>query len=920
MANWVYQAYSLLGILSACITAFLAVYTWKYRTVPGASGFIAFLTITTLWTIGNVMLVNSASSAELFWHNIRFVWIALLPIPWLMFTWQYYDQEKTFSLRSLAALSVLPGITCLVVLHRTFHDKFFDVMNWWYWIHAAYSYFLILLGILFILKAFSRSETWSRRQGFFLLVGIFFPLIVVFLHTFDWIPWYGMDYTSLAFAVTGVSFTRSLFRFHLFDVVPIARTVLIDSLDDPMFVLDTQNRLVDLNNAAERILGRSLSDVLGSPAREIFHPWTHLIERFRDTLSARTAITLEIKGEEYSYDLNLSPIYDTHSQFAGRLFLLRDITEQKRAEAALQEFQQQLESSYQREQERRKLSDTLREAVVIVSSTLEPRRVVGLLLDELQKVVPYHVASVMLVSDDHLIRLVRRSARGDSYRSLHFPIDAYPLNAQVLEEKQPILIPDTRSDSRWSSSSETGEVRSLINTPLLVQERPIGVLFIGRTDDISYTEEDVNILFAFATHVAIAVENARLADQTRNALTDLQNTLERLQRTQQRLVESEKMAALGQLIAGVAHEINTPLGAIRASITNISAALNTSLRELPAVLRQLPHEQQELFLTFVARTVRRRPQLTSREERKLRRKIEAELEDWNVENADDLADTLVDIGVHDKLEPFLPLFQAEESVKIMQAAYHLAIQRHNSDNILTAVERVSKIVFALKSYVHYDHSGEKAATDIIEGIETVLTLYHNQLKHGIEVVKHYADVPPIQCYPDELNQVWTNLIHNAIQAMNGKGTLEIVVKEPTPGPSQEGNSVEISSPKPTSNASQEGNKMPLADSQIPLLGGARGGSKKDEIPLLGGARGGFRDILVHITDSGPGIPDEIKDRIFEPFFTTKSSGEGSGLGLDICRKIIDKHQGKIEVDSQPGRTTFNVWLPVLEQPGCSIVR
>lgn len=836
-------------------------------------------------------------------------------------------------------------------------------------------------GNIIVLKAIRQAESWYRQRGMLLFVGMLFPLIVVTLHTFGWIPWYGMDFTSLAFTVTGVLFSRSLFRFRLFDLVPIARTLLIDSLDDSMIVLDNQSRIVDLNITAERLLGRSRFELVGAEARQIFHPWEALTRDLRETLSTRTDIELEHQGQRYYYDLRISPIYDQEQQLAGRLIHLRDITEQKQVEIALRESeanyrtlfenlqdvfyranlngdiilaspscekvfgytseealqlnltrdlyarpedrqqfldrlaaqgvvegyelrlkrkdgaiiwarvnshlyrdqrgeivgvegmlsdisdrkqveeslresQRQLEASLQREQQRRQLSDTLREAVMIVSSTLEPRRVVGLLLDELRKVVTYHFASVMLVKGDQLTRLIRRSARGDAYRPLTFPVDAYPLNADVLAHKLPVLIPDTRLDPRWKSSSETGDVGSLINTPLLVQDQPVGVLFIGRTDEAAYTQEDVNILFAFATHVAIAVENARLAEQTRTALVDLQDTLERLQRTQQRLIESEKMAALGQLIAGVAHEINTPLGAIRASISNISAAMDTSLYELPALLRQLSSEQQDLFLALVQRAVQKRPPLTSIEERKLRRRIQGELESCKVSHADDLADTLVDIGVYDELEPFLPLFQTGENRKIVRAAYQLAIQRHNSDNILTAVDRVSKIAFALKSYGHYDHSDQKSQADIIEGLETVLTLYHNQLKHGVQVIKHYGDLPPVLCYPDELHQVWTNLIHNAIQAMEGRGTLEITV-EPGAGPE------------------------PAHDSFV----------------------------VVRITDSGHGIPEALIERIFEPFFTTKASGEGSGLGLDICRKIIEKHQGRIEVESQPGQTTFSVWLP-----------
>ncbi len=339
---------------------------------------------------------------------------------------------------------------------------------------------------------------------------------------------------------------------------------------------------------------------------------------------------------------------------------------------------------------------------------------------------------------------------------------------------------------------------------------------------------------------------------------ELSQTLDHLKAAQQELVESEKMAALGHLVAGVAHEINTPLGAIRASIGNISNALNETIQALPNLFEHLSPAQRELFFSLVQRALQeKKPHLTSREERQIKRTLREELDTHTVYDPDTIADTLVDMGIYEQIDSFLPLFerigkQSDDTLaaSILQAAYNLSIQRHNSENIVTAVERASKVVFALKSYAHYDHSGEMVSSVITEGIDVVLTLYHNKLKHGVEVAKHYDQTPPILCYPDELNQVWTNIIHNAIQAMDGHGTLDIAVTQ--------------------ENA----------------------------------------HLVVRMTDSGCGIPKEIQQRIFEPFFTTKPAGEGSGLGLDICQKIIEKHHGRIELDSQPGRTTFIVSLPV----------
>ena len=168
-----------------------------------------------------------------------------------------------------------------------------------------------------------------------------------------------------------------------------------------------------------------------------------------------------------------------------------------------------------------------------------------------------------------------------------------------------------------------------------------------------------------------------------------------------------------------------------------------------------------------------------------------------------------------------------------------------------AADKAAKVVFALKTYARYDRIGKKLKVSLTEGIDTVLTLYHNQLKHGIDVIRNYQEpLPMVMCYPDELIQVWSNLIYNSIQAIEEVGTLTIDV------------------------VAQE------------------------------------KKIEVSITDTGAGINPEILPHIFEPFFTTKPSGEGSGLGLDIVKKIIKKHSGDIEVISERWTTCFKISLPI----------
>lgn len=368
---------------------------------------------------------------------------------------------------------------------------------------------------------------------------------------------------------------------------------------------------------------------------------------------------------------------------------------------------------------------------------------------------------------------------------------------------------------------------------------------VGGVDYITKPFQVEEVLARVKTHL----ENRFLQQSLQDKNKQLGRALAELQAAQNQLILSEKMAALGQLVANIAHEINTPLGAIRASSDNSAKALEEFLEVLPKLFEELSGDRQKYFLALIDKSINTNNIFNTKEKRQFKREITKILEIHEVPNARRLADNLVDMKIYGEIEDLIPLLQDQESEWLLPVAYNLARLQSNGQNIITAVERASKVVFALKNYARYDQSGEKQLVQITEGIETILELYYNQLKQGVEVIRSYQELSPVWCYPDELNQVWTNLIHNAIQAMNGKGKLEI-------GVSQEDTYVEVT-----------------------------------------------------VTDSGSGIAPEIRDKIFDPFFTTKPAGEGSGLGLDIVRKIIEKHKGKIKVESEPGRTRFMVCLP-----------
>lgn len=372
-------------------------------------------------------------------------------------------------------------------------------------------------------------------------------------------------------------------------------------------------------------------------------------------------------------------------------------------------------------------------------------------------------------------------------------------------------------------------------------------LVAARTADISQAHAELA-----STHQKLATSHEELA-----------NSHQHLQHTQAQLIQSEKRASLGQLVANVAHEINTPIGAVKASADNIAQASLTLLSDLPRLFQLLTPEEAELFHRLVARVQQSETLLSSREERALRREVSAFLQQHALSSADtannaDHAATLVQLHAHTALQEFLPLLRHAQLDFILRCAYGVALIANNTHNISTALARVSKIIYALNSFTQRSPHGQMILADVRLSLETVLTIYQSQIRQGIELVRKFSDIPAIYCWPDELAQVWTNLIHNALQAMQGQhheGRLTIEVRQTDSG------------------------------------------------------------VLVAITDNGCGIASNIREQIFQPFFTTRPAGEGSGLGLDIAQKIVHKHGGRIEVESELGQgSTFSVYLPFGQAP------
>ena len=322
--------------------------------------------------------------------------------------------------------------------------------------------------------------------------------------------------------------------------------------------------------------------------------------------------------------------------------------------------------------------------------------------------------------------------------------------------------------------------------------------------------------------------------------------------------QNEKMMALGKLSAGLAHELNNPAAAIVRDSVSLRRHLQLQPETFKKVMAiQMTVEQVDEVNGWLFQVLKKGPKpppsLVQRTQ------MEDELNDWldehDVSIDNDMAENFVDFGFTvENLESLSTIIPANDLQPVLQWINNNLVTEKMVNDIQEASQRISDLVKAVKNFTHMDRGGEKDYFDVHTGLRNTLHMLAYRFKKGnVQLVEQYAPmVPPVHAYPGELNQVWTNLIDNALDAMEptGKGVLEITTKQDGPF------------------------------------------------------------VQVTITDSGPGVPADIQSQIFDPFFTTKEIGKGTGLGLDVVQRIVKQHKGTIRLRSVPGRTSFTVCFPI----------
>lgn len=349
--------------IGAAICLGLAVLTWIRRSTLEAAPFIWMMLAIAEWSVTYALELNSSVlTTKILWTKLKYFGIVVLPVAWFALSISYNGYKSWLKPRIIFLLAIIPALSCLFVWTNDFHGLFWSGFhlrngflfktlqvnyNWWFWVHAVYSYILILSGDVLFITAMVRLPKLRLTARTFLL-GQFLPLLANTLYIINFKPFANFDLTPLAFSVTGFILTKHFIRFNLLEISPVARYTIVENMADLVIVVDLQNRIIDLNQAALSFISHSTTEILGGQFEKVLAAWPELVAKYQDE-NETEVVLIEDTAERY-FDYRISRLYNRRGHLAGRLIILRDISERKRAEklqSSLGQLQKAMEEMVQ---------------------------------------------------------------------------------------------------------------------------------------------------------------------------------------------------------------------------------------------------------------------------------------------------------------------------------------------------------------------------------------------------------------------------------------------------------------------------------------------------------------------------------------------------------------------------------------------
>jgi PAS domain S-box-containing protein len=645
---WERIAHILILLLSTVMAASLAYIAWRRRLVPAALEFALFSGSAAVWALSEAAQVWSpAVAAKLTYTKLGYLGIATAPVFFYLFIHRMCVPAAA-PMRRRIGLFIASALVIGIVWTNEWHSLHYTQVALvetaigvlgvfrhgpFFWIFVAYSYLLLSAGTVLLLRTVRRASGLHRRRLSILALGTLIPWLGNAAYIFGLIPIPGLDFTPIAFALAGAVYGWAIFRLELLQLTPAARAMLVERMSDGVLVLDGADRVVDANPAARRLLAHQ-PRMIGVTAQDLLAPWTRPDGRPPDVAQMTEQIAVTADGA-HALELRMSPLTDRTGEMVGRLVILRDVTEQRRADQALRESQrvyatllsnlpgmayrclndpawsmtfvsqgsleltgyppedlqesrrisyaalvheddrervwngvqaavqcgQPFQMIYRiiaasgeekwvweqgqavcgpagdvvalegfiadfteriraehAEQEERQFAEALREAAAVVAGTLDRDEVLDRILAQVSRVLSCDAAAIYLI-EGREARVVRsrglNAAQEASLASLTWDVAETPNMRAMIEMRQSVVVRDTRADPAWIRTPQTAWVASHAGAPICSHETVFGFLELDSAQPGFYGPQDGERLRAFADQAALALQNARLFDETR---------------------------------------------------------------------------------------------------------------------------------------------------------------------------------------------------------------------------------------------------------------------------------------------------------------------------------------------------------------------------------------------------------------------
>lgn len=520
--NLVLVFYSTACLATAIVSIVVAHFCWNRRGTPGATPLALLMLAFAEWAVANAFeaLVTTVP-LKVFWSQVSYFGISTAPVFFLLFALEYSQQFRWLTRRNIGLLFIIPTITLTMAWSNDWHHLLWSQFTFsplqnnilvygrgpWFWVSIAYTYAALTLGSLLLIQSFVRLEGVYRRQAGGLLIGVAVSVFWNVLYLLNLSPIPSLDLTPMAFSLSGWIIAWNIFRLRLFDLAPIARDVLIENMNDAVLVMDAQDRIVDMNPAAQRLVGQKRADALGKSVAQVWLPWRDLMAHRRHLRQAQIEITATQASPQH-LDVRLTALQNRQGQIIGRLAIARDITDRKQAE---QEIRQHLVEL-----------STINDVSQMVTSQTNLELMLQTIGDKVRQLLNAHGVYISLYDAQTQTISIPYWRHYDEF------ITAPPiplgkgLTSVIIRTRRPLLI--NQDYERQSANLGVvvidalgrGRPRSWLGVPMIVGDQVIGVIAAQNYEaENAFTDSDVRLWTTIAANVGIAIRNAQLFGEMR---------------------------------------------------------------------------------------------------------------------------------------------------------------------------------------------------------------------------------------------------------------------------------------------------------------------------------------------------------------------------------------------------------------------